>query len=90
MGTAESKTDREKGIDMADERKWGKWDGPEKPAGPGEMGRAEPPSGNEVEGHSGQMTVTCYNCGAHQYVGPDSKWFICWKCGATSSEVMVA
>ena len=70
--------------------KWGKWDGPEKPEGPGEMGRAELPPGEEVEGHGRQMTVTCFNCGAHQYVGPDSKWFTCWKCGATSSEVMVA
>jgi len=75
---------------MADERKWEKWNGPGKPEGPGEMGKAEPTSDNEVAGHSRQMTVTCYNCGAHQYVGPDAKWFTCWKCGATSSEVMLA
>jgi ribosomal protein S27E len=68
----------------------GKRDGPGKPTGPGEMGSAGMRSGNEVEGHGRQMTVTCYNCGAHQYVGQDSKWFTCWKCGATSSEVMVA
>jgi ribosomal protein S27E len=67
---------------MAD-KKWGKWDGPGTPEGPGETGRAE---GGEVEGHSRQITVTCFNCGAHQYVGPDSKWFTCWKCGATSTE----
>lgn len=75
---------------MAEEKKWEKWEGPERPTGPGEMGKAEAPSGTEVEGHGRQMTVTCFNCGAHQYVGPDSKWFTCWKCGATSSEIMVA
>jgi|GEM_PF-1474289 len=90
MGTVEQKKIGRKEIDMAEERKWGKWDGPEKPKGPGAIGKAEQPSGDEVEGHSRQMTVTCYNCGAHQYVGLDSKWFTCWKCGATSSEIMVA
>jgi len=75
---------------MAEERKWGKWDGPEKPEGPGQIGSAKPDDGGEVAGHSRQMTVTCFNCGAHQYVGLDSKWFTCWKCGATSSEVMAA
>jgi hypothetical protein len=75
---------------MAEEKKWEKWDGPEKPPGPGEIGSAEPPSSNEVGGRSRQMTVTCYKCGSHSYVGPDSKWFICWKCGATSADVMMA
>ena len=75
---------------MAEERKFKKWEGPGKPEGQGEMGKPDSSSGNEVEGHTRQMTVTCYNCGAHQYVALDSKWFICWKCGATSSEVMVA
>jgi ribosomal protein S27E len=74
---------------MAD-KKWGKWDGPGTPEGPGEIGQAELAKGGEVEGHSRQITVTCFNCGAHQYVGPDSKWFTCWKCGATSTEVIMA
>jgi len=87
---ATRKKDQDNGIDMAEEKKWEKWDGPEKPPGPGAIGSAEPPSGNEVEGHTRQMTVTCYNCGAHSYVGPDSNWFICRKCGATSAEVMMA
>ena len=91
MGTAESeKGFRRKEIDMAEERKWGKWDGPEKPEGPGEVGSAKPPSEGEAEGRGRQFMVTCYNCGTHQYVGPDAKWFTCWKCGATSSEVMLA
>jgi len=77
-----------KEFDM--ERKWEKWEGPAKPPGPGTTGSAEAPAGKEVEGHNRQMTVTCYNCGAHQYVGPDAKWFTCWKCGATSTEVMMA
>lgn len=75
---------------MAEEKKWEKWAGPERPKGPGQTGRAEPVAGGEVEGHGRQMTVTCANCGAHQYVGPDAKWFVCWKCGATSSDVMLA
>ena len=73
---------------MAEERKWGKWDGPEKPEGAGAMGSAEPPSGNEAEGRSRQFVATCFNCGAHSYIGSDWKWFTCWKCGATSSEMV--
>jgi ribosomal protein S27E len=75
---------------MAEERKFKKWEGSGKPQGHGETGKAEASSGGEVEGHGRQMSVTCSNCGAHQYVGPDSKWFVCWKCGATSSDVMLA
>jgi len=77
-----------KEFDMAEERKWGKWDGPERPEGPGQTGMPELPQ-DEVEGHGRQMMVTCANCGAHQYVGPDAKWFVCWKCGATSADVMM-
>ena len=75
---------------MAEERSWKKWEGPGEPPGPGTTGSAQPPSGGEVEGHGGKMTVTCYNCGAHQYVGPDAKWFTCWKCGATATEVALS
>jgi ribosomal protein S27E len=74
---------------MPDKRTWEKWDRPEKPTGPGETGSAEPSAIDEVEGHSRQMTVTCTNCGAHQYVGAEAKWFVCWKCGATISDVML-
>jgi len=75
---------------MADEKKWGKWDGPEKPEGPGSVGMAEPTPAGEAEGHGRQAVAICSNCGAHSYVGGDWKWFTCWKCGAMSTEVAVA
>jgi len=52
------------------------------------MGRAEPPGGNEAEGRGTQFVATCFNCGAHSYIGADWKWFTCWKCGATSGEMV--
>jgi ribosomal protein S27AE len=73
---------------MADERKWGKAAGSEPPAGPGAMGTAEPPPAGEVEGHGKQFVATCFNCGASSYIGGDWKWFTCWKCGATSAEMV--
>jgi hypothetical protein len=85
MGSTQS---RRKEFDMADQRKWGKWDGPEKPEGTGAMGKAEPPSGGEAEGRGSQFVATCFNCGAHSYIGADWKWFTCWKCGATSGEMV--
>jgi ribosomal protein S27AE len=80
--------DREKGIDMADERKWGKAEGPEPPKGKGAMGRAEPPADDEAGGRSKQFVATCFTCGASSYIGADWKWFTCWKCGSTSSEMV--
>lgn len=88
--TTSNERKRKGNLDMAEEKKWGKWDGPEKPEGPGAVGSPKPSEGGEVEGHGRQMTVTCFNCGAHQYIGPDSKWFVCWKCGATSTETAMA
>ena len=79
---------REKGIDMADQRKWGKWDGPEKPEGPGAMGSAEPASNGEAGGRGKQFVMTCFNCGATSYIGADWKWFTCWKCGSMSQEMV--
>jgi hypothetical protein len=77
-----------KEFDMAEKRKWGKWDGPEKPVGTGAMGLPEPPESGEAEGRTRQFVATCFNCGAHSYIGGDWKWFTCWKCGATSSEMV--
>ena len=75
---------------MAD-KKWGKSDGPATPEGNGGLGSGSPPAAvSEAEGHSRQFVATCLNCGATSYIGGDWKWFTCWKCGATSSEVMVA
>ena len=87
-GTAGSQATQKKGIDMADERKWGKAEGPEPPGGPGAMGSAEPPADDEAGGRSKQFVATCFNCGASSYIGADWKWFICWKCGSTSSEMV--
>jgi hypothetical protein len=81
--------DRQKGNSMADKRKWGKWDGPQPPAGEGGLGSGSPPSaGSEAEGHSRQFVVTCINCGTQSYIGGDWKWFTCWKCGAMSTEMV--
>jgi hypothetical protein len=42
----------------------------------------EDPSGNEVEGHKRRtLLYTCWNCGAQNYVDPDWKYFVCWRCG---------
>lgn len=74
---------------MADERRWGKWDGPERPdSSNGGIGSGDPGSGNEAEGRGNKFVATCFNCGAHSYIGGDWKWFTCWKCGATSAEMV--
>jgi hypothetical protein len=80
--------DWKKGIDMAEERKWGKWDGPETPDSNGGIGSGEPSATGEAEGRGKQFVATCFNCGAHSYIGADWKWFTCWKCGATSAEMV--
>jgi hypothetical protein len=73
---------------MANERKWGK-SGPEQPAGDGGMGSGEPARG-EAEGRSRLAMATCATCGAQSYIGPEWKWFTCWKCGAISQETALA
>jgi hypothetical protein len=78
-----------KEFDMAEKRKWGKWDGPQPPEGEGGLGSGSPPSGSsEAEGHSRQFVATCFKCGAQSYIGGDWKWFTCWKCGAMSTEMI--
>ena len=78
-----------KEFDMAEKRKWGKWDGPQPPEGEGGLGSGSPPStGSEAEGHSRQFVVTCFKCGAQSYIGGDWTWFTCWKCGAMSTEMV--
>jgi ribosomal protein S27AE len=74
---------------MADQRRWGKWDGPEAPEGEGGLGSGSAPAGgSEAEGRGRQFVATCVNCGATSYIGGDWKWFTCWKCGAMSSEMI--
>ena len=73
---------------MAQERKWGKLDGPETPQGPGGLGTGAPASAGEAEGHTRQFVATCANCGTSSYIGPDWKWFTCWKCGSMSTEMV--
>jgi hypothetical protein len=78
-----------KEFDMAEKRRWGKWDGPQPPQGDGGLGSGSPPSAtSEAEGHSRQFVVTCFKCGAQSYIGGDWKWFTCWKCGAMSTEMI--
>ncbi|HEX8077974.1 MAG TPA: hypothetical protein VF511_09180 [Chthoniobacterales bacterium] len=72
---------------MAEQRKWGKSDGPEKPEGNGGLGSGAP-TGNEAEGRGTQFVATCAHCGSQSYIGPDWKWFTCWKCGAMSTEMV--
>ena len=73
---------------MAD-RKWGTWDGPDKPEGDGGLGSGAP-SSEEAEGRGRQFVAVCATCGAQSYIGPDWKWFTCWKCGSTSTETAMA
>ena len=80
---------------MAEERIWGKWDGPEKPDTNGGIGSGDPAATTtaataaaEAEGRGNKFVATCFNCGAHSYIGADWKWFTCWKCGATSAEMV--
>ena len=73
---------------MANERKWGKSEGPATPMGEGGLGRGEPGSDSEAEGRGRQFVAVCANCGMQSYVGADWKWFTCWKCGATSTEMV--
>jgi hypothetical protein len=70
---------------MADEKKWEKWEGPEKPEGKGGMSAPEPSADNEVEGRTRQLVVVCFKCGTPAYVGAGWNWFTCYKCGGTSS-----
>ena len=75
-------------MDMAEGRKWQKWDGPGQPPGLGSTGSAQPPAEGEAGGRGKQFVATCANCGATSYIGADWKWFTCWKCGATSGEMV--
>ena len=62
-----------KEIDMAQERKWGKMGGSRGKTRRGRVKRASrtPPRVVKWKATGRQMSVTCVNCGAHQYVGPD-------------------
>ena len=75
-----------KELDMAEAKIWGKSNGPEQPEGPGGLGSGTPPAGGEAEGRGRQFVAVCANCGSQSYIGPDWKWFTCWKCGAMSTE----
>ena len=79
-----------KEIDMAQERMWGKLEGPQKPEGNGGLGSGAPPTEGEAEGRSRLFVATCATCGTQSYIGPEWKWFTCWKCGATSTETAMA
>ena len=81
-------TTDQKGIDMADETKWETWEGPGKPEGKGGTSTRESDQGAEVAGRTRQMVAVCSKCGMQSYVGADWKWFTCWKCGGTSSEMI--
>lgn len=73
---------------MANERKWEKSDGPEKPQGNGGLGSGEEPTGDEAAGRGRQFVAVCATCGTQSYVGADWTWFTCWKCGATSTSMV--
>jgi len=73
---------------MADDKKWEKWDGPGGPEGEGGTSKAESSRAEEVEGKGQQFVAVCSTCGTQAYVGPDWKWFTCWKCGRTSAEML--
>ena len=75
---------------MAQERTWGKLEGPKQPEGKGGMGSGAPPTEGEAEGRTRLFVATCATCGAQSYIGPEWKWFTCWKCGATSTETAMA
>jgi hypothetical protein len=81
-------TTNQKGIDMADEKKWEESEGAGKPEGNGGTSTREPEQPAEVAGRTRQMVAVCPKCGVQTYVGVDWKWFTCWKCGGTSSEMM--
>lgn len=68
-------------------RKWGKSEGPEQPEGEGGMGSGAEPA-SEAGGRSKLFVAVCATCGAQSYIGPEWKWFTCWKCGATSTEMV--
>jgi hypothetical protein len=72
---------------MAEENSWKKWEGEGAPEGNG--GMSSPPSPeSEVQGRNRQLVATCYKCGTQTYIGIDWKWFTCWKCGGTNSEII--
>jgi len=52
---------------------------------PGEkvaVGKPAPDGDAEVGGRVKQLLYTCFNCGAGNYVEPNStKPFSCWRCG---------
>jgi hypothetical protein len=46
------------------------------------VGKAAPDADAEVGGRMKQLLYTCFNCGAGNYVDPNStKPFSCWRCG---------
>lgn len=73
---------------MADEKKWEETQGTGQPEGKGGMSTREPEQGEEVGGRRRQMVAVCAKCGVQSYIGGDWKWFTCWKCGGTSSEMV--
>jgi hypothetical protein len=53
-----------------------------KPEGKGGAGKEkEEAAGAEVAGRGKEMLYICFNDGSASYVGPDWKWFTCWRCG---------
>jgi hypothetical protein len=81
-------TTDQKGTNMADEKKWEESKDGGKPEGNGGTSTREPTQPEEVAGRARQMVAVCPKCGVQSYVGGDWKWFTCWKCGGTNSEMV--
>ena len=73
---------------MADEKQWQEAKAGGQPEGEGGTSSPEATTGLEVGGRSRQLVASCFKCGTTAYVGVDWKWFTCWKCGGTNSEMM--
>ncbi|PZR72857.1 MAG: hypothetical protein DLM73_12090 [Chthoniobacterales bacterium] len=73
---------------MTDEKNWEKWEGPGGPEGKGGTSIAASSGPDEVEGRNRQFVAVCATCGMQTYIGADWKWFTCWKCGGTNSEMI--
>ncbi|HMG05657.1 MAG TPA: hypothetical protein VK581_09350 [Chthoniobacterales bacterium] len=73
---------------MSEEKKWQKWEGEGEPEGKGGLSSATASQLSEVDGRTRQLVAVCYKCGTQTYVGVDWKWFTCWKCGGTVTEMI--
>lgn len=72
----------QKGTEMAEQEKWGKWEGPGEPEGKGGMSSPESSAPDDVEGRAKKGSIACYKCGAScSMCDEDWRWFTCWNCG---------